>query len=120
MRLLQEAESSIDAATVLIQNQHYNYAAARAYFAMFYCASAILEREGLRFSKHTGVISAFGKNFAKTSRVPPEFHRYLLQGIELRQRADYEMIQNLTQEQALEQVQRACRFLELAKTYNKI
>jgi len=111
-KLLKEAATSIDAAWVLIESQHFNYSAVRAYFAMFYVASAILEGEGKQFSKHTAVISAFGRDFAKTGRVPAKFHKYLLQGMELRQQADYEMIQNLTLEQATEQVSRAVEFLE--------
>lgn len=109
---LQEATQSIDAAKVLINSGHFNYAAARAYFAMFYVASAVLASADKQFSKHTAVISAFGRDYAKTGKMPAKFHKYLLQGIELRQQADYDMIQNLTEEQAATQVSRAIEFLE--------
>lgn len=38
---------------------------------MFYLAEAFLDTEGLQFSKHKAVISAFGRDFANTDRVPP-------------------------------------------------
>ena len=45
--LLLEASDSINAARLLLQNMYPGYAAARAYFAMFYVAEAFLEGEGL-------------------------------------------------------------------------
>jgi uncharacterized protein (UPF0332 family) len=37
---------------------------------MFYIAEAFLEGKGLSFSKHSAVIAAFGREFAKTQLVP--------------------------------------------------
>jgi uncharacterized protein (UPF0332 family) len=44
---------------------------------MFYVAQAFLLGDGLAFSKHSAVISAFGQHFTKTGRAPADFHRYL-------------------------------------------
>jgi uncharacterized protein (UPF0332 family) len=35
------------------------------------------------------VISAFGREFARSGRVPAEFHRYLMEAQELRHSGDY-------------------------------
>jgi uncharacterized protein (UPF0332 family) len=35
------------------------------------------------------VISAFGREFAKSGRVPIDFHRYLMEAQELRNSGDY-------------------------------
>ena len=37
---------------------------------MFYMAQALLEGEGLAFSKHSAVIAALGRYFVKTGRLP--------------------------------------------------
>lgn len=42
---------------------------------MLYIAEAFLLEKGLTFSKHSAVISAFGKHFAKTGELPKDFHR---------------------------------------------
>ena len=55
-----------------------DFAESRAYYAMFYIVEAFLEGEGMSFSKHSAVISAFGREFARTNRVPVEFHRFLI------------------------------------------
>lgn len=61
----------------------------RAYFTMFYLTQAFLEGEGLAFSRHSAIIAAFGKQFARTNRVPARFQKYLIEAQALRQSGDY-------------------------------
>jgi len=57
--LLRKSRQSLEAAK-LMEQQHYNdFAASRAYYAMFYVAEALLLEYGLSFSKHSAVIAAF-------------------------------------------------------------
>ncbi|MBI5670448.1 MAG: HEPN domain-containing protein [Chloroflexi bacterium] len=93
----------------------FNIAVSRAYYTMFYVAEALLAGEGLSFSKHAGVIAAFGQHFAKTGRVPAEFHRYLIEGQDKRNTGDYDIGINLSAEQAAQQIVHAEAFLELAR-----
>jgi uncharacterized protein (UPF0332 family) len=76
--LLNKARDSITAAQILVEHGLFDFAASRAYYAMFYVAESLLLGEGLSFSKHSGVIAAFGQHFTKTGRLSPEFHRYLI------------------------------------------
>ncbi len=82
---------------------------------MFYIAEAFLLGEGLSFSKHAGTIAAFGQHFAKTGRVPAEFHRYLIEGQDSRNVGDYDTTPRLSSEHAMEQLSRAEKFLDLAE-----
>lgn len=113
--LLDEARSSIAAAKLLLQNIYPGYAASRAYYAMFYIAQAFLEGDGLAFSKHSAVIAAFGQHFARTGRVPVQFHRYLIEAQAVRQSGDYGQPNVVTLDQAETQIARAESFLELAQ-----
>jgi uncharacterized protein (UPF0332 family) len=113
--LVDTAKDSIEAASLLLVGGFPGYAAARAYYAMFYLAEAFLEGEGLSFSKHSAVISAFGKHFAVTGRVPAEFHGHLIKAFEIRQAGDYGNRQAVGVEEAQEQISRARGFLELAE-----
>lgn len=87
--LLEKATRSLQVARVLNQQNLPEFAASRAYYTMFYIASAFLEGEGLAFSRHSAVISAFGREFANTGRVPVEFHRYLIAAELISRQADY-------------------------------
>jgi len=112
--LLLKAQQSLEAAQLLLTNNYPDYAASRAYYAMFYIAEAFLEGEGLTFSKHSAVIATFGREFAKPRRVSPDFHRFLIEAQELRTTGDYGQFNAVTMDQAAEQIQRAEAFLALA------
>jgi len=113
--LLEEARESISAAALLLGGGYPGYAVSRAYYAMFYIAEAFLEGQGMSFSKHSAVIAAFGQHFAQTGKVPPEFHRFLLEAFELRHKGDYGLRHAIAYEQAQEQIARAEEFLRLAE-----
>lgn len=112
--LLLKAKQSLEAAQLLLSNNYPDFATSRAYYSMFYIAEAFLAGEGLAFSKHSAVIAAFGREFAKTRRVPPEFHRFLIEAQELRTTGDYGQFNAVTLDQAEEQIHYAEAFLRLA------
>jgi uncharacterized protein (UPF0332 family) len=113
--LLEKARRKIGASRDLLRLGYVDDAVSRAYYAMFYLAEAFLDGEGLRFSSHAAVIGEFGKRFAKTGRVPAEYHRFLLEAQEARHGGDYEDTYLLTVEEAEQHVQRAERFLQIAR-----
>ena len=115
IEFLEKAQQSLDAAKYLLEGNYYDFAVARAYYTMFYIASAFLEGEGLSFSKHSAVIGAFGREFAKTERVPREFHRHLKEAQDLRLLSDYGGLNVIEKEEALLQIQRAETFLQFAQ-----
>ncbi len=54
-----------------------DFAAGRAYYAMFYVAEALLFGRGFVFTKHSAVGAAYGKEFAKTGLLDPKYHRFI-------------------------------------------
>jgi uncharacterized protein (UPF0332 family) len=110
-QLFQKAQQSLNAAKYLLAGEFYDFAASRAYYTMFYLASAFLLGDGLTFSKHSAVISAFGREFAKIERVPVKFHRQLKEAQDLRNVGDYGATGLISQEEAELQIQRAEAFL---------
>jgi uncharacterized protein (UPF0332 family) len=113
--LLRKAGESLRAAQLLATNELLDFAASRAYYTMFYVAEAFLLNEGLTFSSHAAVISAFGRDFARTGRVPVEFHRYLIDAQDLRNQGDYDIDSAITESQVNELIGHAQQFLELAE-----
>jgi uncharacterized protein (UPF0332 family) len=59
-------------------------------------------------------LAAFGEHFAKSGRVPAQFHRYLIEAEDSRKVGDYDMMSKLTMEDAREQINRAEKFLDLS------
>ena len=114
--LLAEAADSLAAARLLLDGGFPGYAAARAYYAMFYIAEAFLESDGLSFSKHSAVISAFGERYAKTGIVPTEYHHFMIEAQSLRHAGDYGERDAVNETQAAEQIARGDSFLSFAHT----
>ena len=112
--LLRKAKDSLRGARVLANQKLYDFAVSRAYYTMFYVAEAFLLGEGLAFSKHSAVIASFGQRFVKTARVPPEFHRYLIEGADSRNVGDYDIGPGLSKAEAGRQIKRAKQFLDVA------
>ncbi|MGD1853939.1 MAG: HEPN domain-containing protein [Leptolyngbyaceae cyanobacterium] len=112
--LLLKAQQSLDAAKLLLSQDYADYATSRAYYSMFYVAQAFLAGKDMAFSKHSAVIAAFGREFAKTQKVPVKFHRYLIEAQALRTTGDYGQLNALTIEQAAEQIEHAEQILMFA------
>ena len=113
--LLRKAAESLRAAELLATNELFDFAASRAYYTMFYVAEAFLLGEGLSFSSHAAVISAFGRDFARTGRVPVEFHRYLISAQNQRNQGDYNIDPAIPEDEANQLIAQAEQFLELAE-----
>lgn len=114
-QLINKARDSLRAARLLANEGLYDFAVSRAYYTMFYIAEAFLLSENLSFSKHSAVISKFGEYFARTGRIPPEFHRHLIQAEQSRIKADYDATSKATETEAMEQIVRAEEFITLAE-----
>ncbi|MDJ0601951.1 MAG: HEPN domain-containing protein [Crocosphaera sp.] len=114
-QLLQKSRDSLQAAQLLVDNNLPAFAAARAYYAMFYIAEAFLLGENLTFSSHAAVIAAFGRVFAKTKRIPVNYHRFLINAQEKRIEADYNLNPNITSKEATEIINQAQNMLNFAQ-----
>ena len=114
---LSKAADSLRAERLLADEGLPGFAASRAYYAMFYVTEALLLSEGLSFSKHSAVISAFGQRFAKTERLPPGSHRRLIEAHEIRHAGDYDVEASVSPETAAEQIQHAEEFLEMGRRF---
>ncbi len=53
-KLVEKASRAIGAAEALLARGDSDFAAGRAYYAMFYTAEALLVESGRRFRKHAG------------------------------------------------------------------
>ena len=113
--LMHKARESLTAAQLLGREGYADFAAARAYYARFYAAQALLLERGLSFSRHSAVIAAFGREFAKAESLDPKLHRYLIDGQDFRNLGDYGIGPKLTDQQSREVAQWAAEFLTAAE-----
>jgi uncharacterized protein (UPF0332 family) len=116
VKLIDKSERNIKAAEKLIKDNELEIAVSRLYYAMFYCAEALLLSKNLSFSSHKAVIVNFGKEFVKTGIFDEKFHKVLQNAFEDRQEADYEFVE-FEKSEVEEYLNLAKEFLETAKKY---
>ena len=112
--LVGKAHRSLEAARLLHSHGQAEFAVGRAYYAMFYAAKALLLGDGLTFSRHSALISAFGERFSKPGRLPAHLHRYLIRAAEVRHLGDY-TTGSVSDDEIEEQIRRAEEFLAAAE-----
>ncbi|MEY3870866.1 MAG: HEPN domain-containing protein [Microcoleaceae cyanobacterium] len=113
-KLLEKAKRTLQAARILNDQGFFDSAASRAYYVMFYIATAFLEGEKLSYSRHSAVIASFGQKFARPGLVPVQFHRYLIDAQNIRLEADYNADIQIAQTDTVQIIYRAEEMLIFA------
>ena len=109
------AEECLKDAELLLKHGSLYSTVNRIYYAMFYQVSALLLAKNLSFSKHSGVLSAFNKEFVKTGKVDKELGRFFNRMFEYRKVGDYGDLVEFNQESVEEWLERAKEFLDVIK-----
>ncbi len=118
--LIKKAQRYLKSAEILLKDKDCESSVSRTYYAMFYCAQAVLLTKELSFSSHKGVISAFGEYFIKTSVFPKEMGRELNRAFEKRQISDYEYTFVISEMEAEQMLQSGKEFVKtIADWLNK-
>ena len=97
---LLRADESIAAAKLLCRERHFDFAAARAYYAAFYAATAAMLSEAKEYQKHSGVIAGIHQFFVKTGKIDKQHGKNLNWLFELRSIGDYGDTRHVPQEDA--------------------
>jgi uncharacterized protein (UPF0332 family) len=86
---IERAHETVQEALLMQRERHWNACANRLYYACFYAITALLAKEGLSSSKHSGVKTLFNRLFIKTGKVSKEMGRLYNHLFEARQEGDY-------------------------------
>jgi uncharacterized protein (UPF0332 family) len=86
---VQRAYEALEDARILADAGRWNTSVNRLYYACFYAVSALLIKDGLSSSKHSGVRSLFNRHYVKTDKVSKEMAQIYNDLFERRQESDY-------------------------------
>ena len=115
--LLEKAESSIGAAESLLRDGYHDFAAGRAYYAMFYAAEALLAEKELTFKKHVGVHRAFSEYFIKTGIFEQKYYQWLVAAFNSRMVGDYAIHTEFDDEEVQGWINQTHEFLNRVRDY---
>lgn len=105
------ANEDLSAAQDNLRLGHLRVTVSRAYYAMFYAATAVLGSQGQWRSKHQGLIAAFGQFLVKPGLLEPQYGRILLDAFEARLDSDYALHPDLDEASARRLVTNANDFV---------
>jgi uncharacterized protein (UPF0332 family) len=109
---LERAREELETAGENIAHGHFRAAVSRAYYAVFYMASAALFSQSVQRAKHSGVESAFSQFLVKPGHIEPEFSRLYQRARRQREEADYADEPNVDETAARQTLADAERFVD--------
>ena len=115
--LATKGERNLVVARNLFEDGFYDVAVSRAYYAMFYLASAALLTRRLEYRRHGQLVAAFGHHLAAPGILPAHLHESLTEALELRLRSDYRAQEEVSAEIAAEILGEAEEFVEAVKAF---
>ena len=95
----------------------YRDSIGRSYYAIFTAVRAVLAYDKVVFSKHSGVISYFQKEYIKTGKFDVKYSKYLQSAFQIRNSCDYDDFFIASKQDAEEQYSRAVEFYEEICSY---
>ena len=109
---LQNADEKLSSAKLLLDADKYKDSINRSYYAMFSAVRAVLATEEIDFSKHSGVIAYFQKEFIKTEKFEKKYSKYISEAFQIRNNCDYNDFFVVSREDAQRQYDRAKELCE--------
>lgn len=94
-RLLQEGDD-------MVAQKRWDMAANRYYYACYPMVHATFITRGIATKTHDGTLTELGKNFIITGRLDKKYGRFFSRMIQLRLKADYNSIADVTEEEVKE------------------
>ena len=113
---MEKARNTLCEVETLIENNLWNGAANRLYYAVFHAVSALLIHDGHQVSTHQGSHALFGFHYIKSEKLPAEFGRLYSQLQTMREESDYNCIYDVTPEELTEKIDPAKRLIAAIET----
>ena len=114
---LDMAKERLESSRILLEAGSYKDSIGRSYYAMFTSIRALLAMEGQDYSRHSGVISHFQREFIKTGEFDKKYSNYISHAFQIRNNTDYADFFIVSQNDAQEQYERAQDFCRAVESY---
>ena len=104
-RFLQEADD-------MLQQQRWDLAANRYYYACYHIVHAVFISNNIIVKTHDGTLTELGKHFILTSKLDKQFGRFFARMIQLRIKADYNSIAEVSETEVREMAPLSHEFVD--------
>lgn len=99
---VEKSHKFLDEANEMAKQERWDLAANRYYYACFHIVQAAFISRGISTRTHDGCLTELGKNFILTGELDKKYGRFFSRMIQLRIKADYNSITEVTEAEVLE------------------
>lgn len=99
----------------MVLQQRWDMAANRYYYACYHMVHAVFITHGISTKSHDGTLTELGKNFILTGLLDRKFGRFYARMIQLRMKADYNSVAEVTEVEVLEMAPLSHDFVDSLK-----
>ena len=114
---LDKANEDLETSRDNLNGGKYNAAVNRAYYAMFHAMRSVFALVSIDFKSHQAALGYFNKEYVNTGAFDPKYFKMIRSAFSLRGKSDYEDYFNANEEEAVEHVVNAKRFIEAVEAY---
>jgi uncharacterized protein (UPF0332 family) len=111
------ARQALRAAETLTGERCYADAISRAYYAILHAAKAALNVHDVVAESHAAVRRLFGLHLVRSQEIEPDWSAYLVESLDDRLAADYDVETVFTKEDARTECVRSRQFLDRVRRY---
>ncbi len=111
------AREALRAAETLTRDRCYADAISRAYYAILHAAKATLHVHDIAAESHAAVRRMFGLHLVRSGEIEPEWSVYLVESLDDRLAADYDVETVFSREEARSECRRSREFLSRIRRY---
>lgn len=112
---LEKSEETFEVALLLVENEKWNSAVNRLYYAAYYVVSALLVKSELPTKTHSGARTSFFLNYVKTEKIGSQLSKIYSDLFDSRQRGDFGDFWDFTKEDVSAMVPPTERFIEAVR-----
>ena len=112
---LESAYKTAKVARVLGDNEFWNSAVNRLYYAAFYAVNALLVKNKIDARSHAGVKNQFSLHFVKTKKLNIKYGRLFSELFDWRQKGDYENLFDFDEASVAPLFEQVEDFIEVVK-----
>lgn len=106
-----KAHKFLEEANEMVNQKRWDLAANRYYYACFHMVQAAFISRGISTKTHEGCLTELGKNFILTGELDKQFGRFFSRMIQLRMKADYNSVAEVTEAEVLEMAPLSASFI---------
>jgi uncharacterized protein (UPF0332 family) len=98
----EKAHKILTQADEMVMLKHWDIAANRYYYACYHMLQALFIDNDISTKSHDGCLTVLGQKFILTEKIDRKFSRFFARMVQLRHKADYNSIAEVSQAEILE------------------